>query len=247
MAVCNNFFVKTSRGNMMKRRFFYVLVLCVLSMYLWACSKKPEAPAEPQITQLNADDYIVELGQYKDFTVTTQKLEATDANISKYTDIFYENLAKDNENLKDENGTILPLTDASVELLSSTAYSTVKEFMLFVKELLPEYLDEKYEREVFEESMAKAIATTTFNDIPKSARVAKEAQVAAFYSEFAESYSVKLEKYLRLIGSSMEKECEKLVKRELIIKKIAQIENITPNAGETLEDAVKSFLVSQLN
>ncbi len=228
----------------MKRRPFYAVFLCTLAVLLTACKKDEPVVEKIYVTEDNVDEYLVRLGGYNDISFDTKKNEATDAEVAKYAEIYYENLAKSTEGMVDEEGNVLPMSDETIAMFSTDVYTNVKEFLLFVKKSLPDFFEESYEEEIFEKVIGRAIVNSEFNEFPEGLILAKESEITDYYAELAARYDVTVEKYLKLLGTSMEDECIKAVKRDLVILKIADNEDVAVIDGKTAREAVKDYIIS---
>lgn len=228
----------------MKRRPFFAVFLCTLAVLLTACKKEEPVIEKIYVTEENVDRYLVHLGGYNDISFDIKKSEATDATVAKYAEIYYEKLAKATDGMVDEDGNVMPMSDEAIAMFSTDVYTNVKEFLLFVKRNLPDFFEASYEEEIFEKVIGRAIVNSEFNEFPEGLILSKESEVTEKYGELAAGYDVTVEKYLKLLGTSMEAECIKAVKENLVILKIADNEDVAIIDDKPLREAVKDYIIS---
>ena len=205
----------------MKNRFLCIAMAGLMALGMISCGN-PGSPDEFKITADNVDEYIVTLGDFSNLSSEAVKTELDDSMVSYYADDYYNSLALETEGLTDEDGNPVPMTDEAIAKLNSTAYSTVSEFMVFVRKTVQNYIDYSYENEIVYDAIDAIVETSTFNDLPDELIKAQEEYVKTDFQDAADSYDVSIEKYLEYGGTTLSEMAALYAKENIVYVKLAK-------------------------
>ncbi len=226
----------------MKNRLLTIALASVCAIGMISCGN-PAVPEDFVLTTENVDECIEKIGAYEGLTVTAVKDEVTDSTVKKYADYYYELLAKEN-NLTDENGAILPMTDETIAALDSKVYKTSNEFMVYIRKMVFSFAEYDYENKIVSEVIKNAADTSEFKEIPKALINREKEYINEQFKEAAENYSIEVDYYLELCGTSVDELSEEYAREEIVLYKIASILGIDDEDTDEMKNAVNKYILS---
>lgn len=229
----------------MKKQIAVVLMAFLSVFFLPSCGK-PEAEeiAPFCLTKENAGDYISNLGPYQDLEVHAVKAELTDSEVQYYADYYYRKCCEETEGMLDENGEPVPMTDAVVALFDTEVYTTVNEFMVFVRNTVEEYNEYVYEQSIVDQVMKECVAGSTFNDIPEELVAVEKERVYDENREAATQYDIDVEYYLELAEISADEVALQYAKEDIVRFAIARDREFDDLSEEDLKEEVFKYILS---
>jgi len=231
----------------MKNRFLCAAMAVFCALGMAACGKQAE-PEEFVITTENVDTYIVTLGEYEGLTVEAKKEELTDEIVEYYANFYYKEQASTVEGMTDEEGNVIPMTDDAIKMFNSEVYTTVNEFMVFVRNTVDSYLQYKYENEIVQGVVEQVTKSSEFAEKLPEGLLAKEKEyINETFSETAASYEIDTDYYLELCGTSMDELASDYAKEELVFFKIAMDQGFNTEDKEAMTNEIFDYLVDVTN
>lgn len=226
----------------MKNRLLCIAMACLCAIGMISCGN-PAEPEDFSLTADNVDNFIVTLGNYEGLTVQAEKDELTDQKVEYYANYYYELSASKVEGMVDEEGNVMPMTDEAIKMLNTNAYTTVSEFMVFVRATVRSYIEENYYNDIENGVISQVVQNSEFAEFP-AAYVAKEKTlIEEKFSEAAASYELDVAKYLEYCGTSEDEMATELIKEELVIMKIAKDNGIDTTDLSAMKSGVREFLI----
>lgn len=227
----------------MFKRFLCVAAAAVLMFSLAGCGKAQE-PVLRELTEEYAKSYVLSLASYENRKVFVEKDVLDDRTVEEYADFYYRKLAESVEGLTDEEGNIVPLNDESVEKLGSEVFKTEKEFMLFSRETVKGYIEEKYKRQVADEVLKEVVAESSFSEPDAGILEGQKQYVFEDYSKIASEYDMDVETYVKYLGTSVDKLCEDYAGLQAVCILIAGEQGIDTSDRDTMFSEVADYIFS---
>jgi len=226
----------------MKNRLLCIAMAVLCAVCMISCGK-PEEPEDFSLTADNVDNYIVAIGNYEGLTVQAEKDELTDQKVEYYANYYYELSASKVEGMVDEDGNVMPMTDAAIKMLNTPAYTTVSEFMVFIRSTVKSYIEDNYYNDIENGVISQVVENSQFAEFP-AAYVAKEkTYIEEKFAEAAASYELDVAKYLEYCGTSEDEMAQNLIKEELVIMKIAKDNGIETEDLAAMKAGVRDFII----
>lgn len=227
----------------MKNRLLCIAMAGLFAIGMISCGN-PAEPEDFSLTADNVDNYITTIGNYEGLTVEAKKDELTDQKVEYYAKFYYELSASKVEGMVDEEGNVMPMTDEAIKMLNTKAYSTVNEFMVFVRGTVRSYIEENYYNDIENGAIKQVVEHSEFADeFPAGYIVKEKALIEDKFGEAAASYELDVAKYLEYCGTSEDEMAKEMIKEELVMMKIAKDEGIETEDMNAMKDGVKKFLI----
>ena len=233
--VCEDIFMK---------KHFLLWAAVLLMALTTACGPKEKVIEPVNIDASEVDEYLINLPEYGKIEVTIDKSEFTEELTDDYINRYYERLAEGRENLTDEEGNILPLSEETIKLLDIPAFSTVNEFKVFVRSVVKSFIDKENEDKKLDAALEVLRSDAEFADIPEGYVLKFKERILKDYEELAAGYEITPEYYLELSSVSLEDEALKDAMNELIYIKLAERIGLEYSSDEELYDGVSEYLLS---
>lgn len=225
----------------MKNRLLCMAMAVIFAIGMISCGK-PATPDDFEITADNVDNYIVSIGDYDALKVGAEIDIVTDEMISHYADSFYEAMAKETDGLTDESGKPIPMTDEAIAKLGLNSFSTVAEYMVFMKDCVEQFSVDSYQEEIVAKALKKVVSNSEFTELPEALLQKEKNLINAKYEEQASLYELSSEEYLKYCKTSIEELAEQYAKTDLVTMKIAKDMGFDMSDAESVNREVSDYL-----
>lgn len=226
----------------MKKRFL-LLATAAMLVLATACGPKEKVIESVNIDASDVDEYLINLPDYSKIEVTIDKSEFSEELTDDYINRFYERLAKDRENLTDEEGNFLPLSEETIQLLNIPAFSTLNEFKVFVRGVVKDFIAKENEDKKLDAALTVIRTDSEFAEIPEGYILKFKENILKEYADLAAEYEIDPEYYLELSSISLEDEALKDAMNELIYIKLADRMGLEYSSEEELHKGVSDYIL----
>lgn len=226
----------------MKNRLLTIAMAFVCAVGMISCGN-PAGPEEFILTKDNIDEYITSIADYEGIEVSVEKDTFTDKDVEDYATYYYQSLAAGKEGMTDENGGVVPMTDESIAKLDEAAFTTLNEFMVFVRKTVSDFYELSYQNDIVQEVISRVASESFFSELPKGLLDKEIAFINEQFTEIASNYSLSVEDYLKYCDTTLEDLAEEYAKQELVYFKIAKEEDLWNEDEDAAEEAVFAYLI----
>lgn len=225
----------------MKNRLLVVAMTAMCAIGMISCGN-PAGPEDFTLTEDNVDNYILELGEYKGLTVEASKEEFTDELVEYYANYYYDKLCHEYEGMLSEDGTPIPMTDSAISMLNSKVFTTVSQYMVFIRNTVEEFIEYEYEQEVARKALIQTAENSKFAPLPKELVNKEKEIVTKDYTRVAESYDLTLKKYLKYIDVSLDDLAKEYAYTDILYTKLAIELDISLEDFDEAKERVNDYL-----
>ena len=226
------------------KRNIFLLAIALVMLMTAGCGPQKNETIEPiTIDSSNVDEYLLSLPEYDKITVNIDKSQLTEDLVDDYIQKYYERLADGVEGLTDEEGNLLPLSEASIKLLDIPAFSTLNEFKVFVRGVVEDFVNLENNEKKVDAALELLRSEATFAELPEGYLMTVRERVEAEYDTIAERYDISANDYIRLAELPMEEKTLTAAQNELIYIKLADRAGIEYTDRDEMVERVTDYLL----
>lgn len=230
----------------MKNRLLTIAMATLCAIGMISCGN-PAAPGDFVLSTDNVDEYIVSISEYEGLEVEAELAEPTDADVQEYADYYFAELCAETEGMTDELGNPVPMTDSAIAALGSDAFSTVNEFMVYVRDVVKEFCQYNYENDTAQAVLDNLSLNSQFGRIPEELIRKEYGFIDNQFSGIAEQYGVTVDEYLEFCETTRDELADIYAKQEILMYKIAKDQGIDDSNENVMYDAVIAYILKVTN